>query len=147
MNTHYAEQVARWRYPEPYGRYDGAGDVSFLVDPSNGYYAVVEGQELVAFRCFGPDAQVPGGDYSADALDTGGGLRPDLTGQGLGRGVIAAGLQFGRSRFSPTAFRLTVAAFNGRALRSVQSLGFVQHQRFHSTADGDEYVVLVRRPA
>ena len=147
MNAHYAEQVAQWRYPEPYERYDGNGDVSFLVDPDNGYFAVLEDEELVAFRCFGPDGQVPGGDYSADALDTGGGLRPDLTGQGLGRSVIAAGLQFGRSRFAPTAFRLTVAAFNARALRSVQSLGFAEHQRFTSTTDGDEYVVLVRRPA
>jgi heme-degrading monooxygenase HmoA len=29
----------------------------------------------------------------------------------------------------------------------VQPLGFVEHQRFRSTADGDKYVVLVRRPA
>ena len=147
MSAHYAEQVALWQYPEPYERYGGTGDVSFLVDPDNGYYAVLEHHELVAFRCFGADAQVPGGDYSADALDTGGGLRPELTGQGLGRSVIGAGLQFGRSRFSPTAYRLTVAAFNGRALSAVQSLGFVEHQRFRSTADGDKYVVLVRRPA
>lgn len=147
MTAHYAEQVAYWQYPEPYERYGGTGDVSFLVDPANGYYAVLEDDELVAFRCFGPDAQVPGGDYSADALDTGGGLRPDLTGRGLGRSVITAGLAFGRSRFAPAAFRLTVAGFNTRALSTVQALGFVEHQRFASTADGDEYVVLVRRPA
>jgi ribosomal-protein-alanine N-acetyltransferase len=147
MSAHYAEQVARWQYPEPYGRYGGTGDVSSLVAPDNGYHAVLEHHELVAFRCFGAEGQVPGGDYSADALDTGGGLRPDLTGQGLGRSVIAAGLDFGRSRFAPAAFRVTVAGFNTRALSTVRALGFVEHHRFASTADGDEYVVLVRRPA
>lgn len=147
MTAHYAEQVAYWQYPEPYERYDGTGDVSFLVDPDNGYHAVLEDDELVAFRCFGPDARVPGGGYSADALDTGGGLRPDLTGQGLGRRVITAGLDFGRSRFAPAAFRMTVAGYNTRALITVRALGFAEQQRFASTTDGDGYVVLVRRPA
>jgi ribosomal-protein-alanine N-acetyltransferase len=47
---------------------------------------------------------VPGGTYGADALDTGGGLRPDLTGRGLGREALEVGLAFGRSRFAPRAF-------------------------------------------
>ena len=46
---------------------------------------------------FGPDGRVPGWDYDETALDTGGGLRPSLTGQGLGRAVISAGLDFGRA--------------------------------------------------
>jgi RimJ/RimL family protein N-acetyltransferase len=109
---------------------------------------VVEGDgELIAYRCFGADGQVPGGDYSAAALDTGGGLRPDLTGRGLGRTAIAEGLAYGRERFAPPAFRITVATFNERAQRVVRSLGFAEVSRFESLVDGDEYVVLLRRPA
>jgi ribosomal-protein-alanine N-acetyltransferase len=35
-----------------------------------------------------PDATQPGGKYNTSALDTGGGLHPDLTGMGLGREAI-----------------------------------------------------------
>jgi ribosomal-protein-alanine N-acetyltransferase len=60
-----------------------------LVDPEVGYHAVMAVDRLIGFRSFGPDGQVPGREYDDCALDTGGGLRPDLTGQGLGRMVIA----------------------------------------------------------
>ena len=65
---------------------------------------------LAAFRSFGPDGQVPGGTYDDSALDTGGGLQPDLVGQGLGHEAVAAGLAWGRARYAPAAFRVTVAA-------------------------------------
>jgi len=45
------------------------------------YVAVLDARdEMIAFRCFGPEARVLGGAYFEDALDMGGGLRPDLTG-------------------------------------------------------------------
>jgi ribosomal-protein-alanine N-acetyltransferase len=88
---------------------------------------------------------VPGGSYDESALDTGGGLRPSLTGQGPGREAISAGLAFGRERFAPTAFRVTVASFNTRALKVVDSLGFVREDEFRATADGKPYRILVRR--
>jgi ribosomal-protein-alanine N-acetyltransferase len=71
-------------------------------------------------------------------------LRPELTGQGLGRRAISTGLEFGRQRFSPAAFRVTVAAFNARALRVVEALGFSATDRFEATTDGSSYVILVR---
>ena len=146
MTPEYAALLPTWRYPRPYDCYDVADAApDFFLDPANGYYAAVDdGGELIGFRCFGPDGRVPGGHYPADALDTGGGLRPELTGRGLGRAVIAAGLAFGRTVFAPTCYRVTVAAFNARALRVVGSLGFVEAQRFAGTVDGREYVVLTR---
>jgi RimJ/RimL family protein N-acetyltransferase len=148
MTAHYAQEITTWRYPAPYERYTADADAEFFLDPVNGYVAVVEGDgDLIAYRCFGADGQVPGGDYSAAALDTGGGLRPDLTGRGLGRTAIAEGLAYGRERFAPPAFRITVATFNERAQRVVRSLGFAEVSRFESLVDGDEYVVLLRRPA
>ena len=46
--------------------------VRFFIDPQNRYYQIEDERgDFAAFCCFGWDAQVPGGDYSADALDVG----------------------------------------------------------------------------
>ncbi len=87
---------------------------------------------------------MPGGDYDDSALDTGGGLRPELTGKGLGREAIGTGLEFGRRRFAPAAFRVTVASFNLRARKVVQSLGFRPAGSFAASTDGRSYEVLIR---
>ena len=148
MTAGFAREITTWRYPAPYERYSIAEDLDFFLVPANGYYAVVDDRnQLIAYRCYGADGRVPGGDYTADALDTGGALRPDLTGQGRGRAVMEQGLAFGRAIFDPPAFRVTVAAFNERALRMVRSAGFVETSRFAATADGEPFVVLVRQPA
>ena len=136
-----------WRYDPPYDVYDLAGaDPDELLDPALGFHAVLAGERLIGFRSYGPDGQVPGWDYDGSALDTGGGLRPSLTGQGLGlgRAVIAAGLQHGRTTYAPEAFRVTVASFNARARRTVESLGFERVGTFEALRDGRGFDVLVR---
>jgi ribosomal-protein-alanine N-acetyltransferase len=145
MTALYAADIATWRYPPPYDCYDMTDvDPGFLVDPESGFFALTEDDALIGFRSFGPAGQVPGGSYDSSALDTGGGLRPELTGQGLGRRAISAGLEFGLERFSPAAFRITVAEFNARALRVVETLGFSATDRFEATTNGSSYVILVR---
>jgi RimJ/RimL family protein N-acetyltransferase len=140
-----AADIITWHYPAPYDCYDmTAADPVFLADPASGYFAVTDGPALVGFRSFGPDGQVPGGDYDSSALDTGGGLRPELTGKGLGREAIRTGLEFGRQQFAPAAFRMTIATFNLRAQRVVQGLGFRHTGSFLATADGRSYEMLIR---
>ena len=87
---------------------------------------------------------MPGWKYDDSALDTGGGLRPDLVGRGFGRTVVAAGLEYGRERVRPAAFRVTVATLNRRALGVVRSLGFEQNGTFPAVGDGRPFSVLVR---
>lgn len=141
----HAEDLATWRYDPPYDVYDMTGAApDDLLDPELGFHAVLAGDRLVGFRSFGPDGRVPGWDYDDSALDTGGGLRPSLTGQGLGRAAIAAGLAYGRDRFAPAAFRVTVASFNARARRTVESLGFEVVGSFAARRDGRPFDVLVR---
>src|SRR5215469_5501283 len=125
MTISAATAITTWRYEPPYGCYDMTGaDADFIASAASGYFALVaDDGELIGFRSFGADGQVPGGWYDSSALDTGGGLRPDMTGKGLGRPAISAGLEFGQKRFGPAAFRVTVASFNTRALRVVQALG------------------------
>jgi [ribosomal protein S18]-alanine N-acetyltransferase len=57
-------------------------------------------------------------------LDYGLGLRPDLTGQGLGLEFFRAGLVFARERYQPQRVYLHVAAFNERARRVYERAGF-----------------------
>ncbi len=146
-----ARQIATWHYEPPYDIYNPDsnnidGFVKFLLNPDFRYFSIWDGDadELIAFRCFGLDAQVPGGDYSADALDMGGGLRPDLTGRGLGATIMESAFEFARKNCTPKAFRATVAAFNQRALNVCQKVGYKPVQRFIGTHSGREFVVLMR---
>ncbi len=93
MTDAYAADIVGWRHNAPYDCYDmTAADRAFMVSPASGYFALVDDGSLIGFRSFGADGQVPGGVYDSLALDTGGGLRPELTGHGLGRQAIATGL-------------------------------------------------------
>jgi ribosomal-protein-alanine N-acetyltransferase len=151
MTESRARLVLAWRYEPPYDFYnhdpaevDGLVLDTFL-NPDFHYYSVLDDRgDLVAFRCFGEDARVPGGDYSADALDMGGGLRPDLTGRGLGPRIMRAAMEFAMNEFSPTAFRATVAEFNTRAQRACEKVGYASTQRFIAPHNGMPFVILMR---
>ena len=148
MTYEHARDICTWRYAPPYERYDMTGaEPGGLVQPEAGFRALLAGHRLIGFRSFGPDGQVPGWDYDDRALDTGGGLHPTLVGQGLGAQAISAGLAFGRAQFAPQAFRVTVATFNARALRTVEGLGFERVGRFDAATDGRGFEVLVRPEA
>ena len=150
MTAVYARVIGAWQYEPPYDFYNADPDsdddelADTFLNPTYHYYALLdEGGALVAFRCFGEDARVPGGDYSADALDMGGGLRPDLTGRGLGSQVMRAAMAFARTTFAPRAFRTTVAAWNTRALRACMKVGYQRSNTFHSPR-GVPFVILLR---
>lgn len=140
MTAFFAADVVTWRYPAPYDCYDMTGvDPDFLVNPASGFHALVDESGLVGFRSFGPDGRVSGGTYDSSALDTGGGLRPELTGRGLGRNATVTGLEFGARHLSPPAFRVTIAAFNVRAQKVVRALGFTAVDRFTALTNSRDY--------
>lgn len=145
LTRDHAVDICSWRYPAPYDCYDMTdADPDELLRPELGFHSLVAGDRLLGFRSFGRDGRVPGWEYDDEALDTGGALRPQLVGQGLGRQAISTGLAFGRARFAPPAFRVTVATFNARALRTVEALGFERVGRFHATRDARSFEVLIR---
>src|SRR5258708_16244529 len=113
MTAAYVAEIATWRYPAPYDCYDMAGaSAAFIATPESGFYALTDGDALIGFRSFGADGRVPGGDYDDSALDTGGGLRPDLTGKGLGRAAIRTGLEFAPRHFSPAPLPVPAPPLN-----------------------------------
>ncbi len=145
LSRPFAADICTWRYPAPYDCYDMTdADPDELVHPELGFFAVVQGGTLVGFWSFGSDGRVPGWEYDEAALDTGGGLRPELTGRGLGKQAMSTGLAFGRAQFAPAAFRVTVAAFNNRALRTVVALGFKPLGSFTAATDSRGFEVLLR---
>lgn len=150
MNEASARAIPEWHYDAPYDLYNIAPDdvekeIQCFLDPQNAYHTITDERgDLVAYCCFGPDGQVPGGDYSAAALDIGLGVRPDLTGQGRGLTYVNAILDFARRAFPPTAFRVTVAEFNQRARRVWEKAGFRPVQSFPRSGDGMPFVILVR---
>lgn len=150
MDEASARAILEWRYEAPYDLYNMEFDsidvgVEFLTDSHNRYHTILdECGEPVAFCCFGIDAQVPGGNYGADALDVGLGLRPDLTGHGHGGEFVNAVLDFARQEFAFGVFRVTVAAFNERALCVWEKAGFRRQQEFGRESDGMGFVVLAR---
>ncbi|MBT8241970.1 MAG: GNAT family N-acetyltransferase [Acidimicrobiia bacterium] len=147
----HVEEFVAWRYEAPYDVYDITDPLPSAVDyflrENVACHAIVSSQELVGFCTFGSDAQVPGGDYGEDALDIGLGVRPDLTGKGLGRVVIGAVVDLARNRAGGSMLRVTIAAANERALRAWRSAGFSDESRFESLKPilgSDEFLILTR---
>ena len=117
-----ASEVATWHYEPPYDFYDLASDphdAAEMRDPALAahYRAVLaDGDDLLdAFWYF---------DWHGDVVDVGIGLRPELTGRGLGESFLRAQLDYATSHWAPATFRLFVAAWNERAIRLYERLGF-----------------------
>lgn len=145
-----ARLVGNWHYEPPYDIYDieslDEDELAYFLAPENAFHVITdEAGNLLAFCSFGPDGQVPGGDYKAEALDIGLGVRPDLTGQGRGAWFVQTVLDFAARTFAPAMFRVTIAEFNKRAMRVWAKAGFEPVHHFKSTYSDLVFVVLVRR--
>ncbi|WP_309122581.1 GNAT family N-acetyltransferase [Paenibacillus sp.] len=134
MSEDVANAILRWTYEKPYDFYnnDQTPDAVRELLDSN-YYALLDSnKEIVGFYCVGHSAQVPNDQYrySENYLDVGVGMRPDLTGQGLGTAFFATVLSHMRQERRALPKRLTVAAFNLRAIRLYQKFGFTREAEF-----------------
>ncbi len=130
-----AQQIINWKYDPPYDLYDlDQEHISGLLYPAYRYHQVLdELGVLIGSCCFGDDARVPGGYYPVGEpkiLDVGVGLKPDLTGLGRGNGFVSAVLNFADETFQPEIFRVTVANFNQRSMRTFLNLGFIICHQF-----------------
>ena len=123
-----AREVAAWRYPAPYDLYDtgpdGAALLTARTPEGEGYYPGVDASgAVVAFCVFGAEARVAGQEPVPGTLDVGAGVRPDLTGTGVGTALLPQALALGRSLFAPSVVRTAVAVFNERSLALCRRAG------------------------
>jgi RimJ/RimL family protein N-acetyltransferase len=120
-NEAYGHEVVTWHYEHPYDFYDLASDpddAAAMADPARAKHrrgVLGDDGRLDAFLWF---------DWHGDVVEVGIGLRPDLTGRGLGESFMRAQLEYASQEWQPATFRLFVAAWNERAIRLYERLGF-----------------------
>ena len=160
MNEEEARAICAWRYAGQYAIYnidtDGGDNqeaVADMLDRRSPQYAVRDAQgELVGFYAFGTSATISDVDEPAlyaenNTIFIGLGMRPDLTGKGLGLDFINAELDFARQQFAPDYFRLYVLSFNKRAIRAYEKAGFERVRPFmhHNIYGDNEFVEMMRK--
>ena len=140
MENEEAVEISGWHYEPPYDFYDATSDpddLEELLDPKrrkDTYFSVFDEEGvLVGFFQF---------EREGTTVDVGLGMRPDLTGQGLGIGYLLAGLTFARRRLSPQTFTLSVAAFNERAIAVYERAGFRRNTVYKHNTNGGDYLFL-----
>ena len=119
-----ADQIARkLHYGGQYSFYDMENDLEDLeeiITPKlrgDKYYQVVDDQdELVGYFCLER--------LSEEKVEVGLGLRPDLTGHGLGLNFVKGIEEFIQNNFNYRIIVLSVASFNKRAIKVYQGAGF-----------------------
>lgn len=162
INAEDVHTVCSWHYEDPYSVYDIGYDVdeasveSEMLDRRSPHYAVRDEQGvLVGFFGFGSASEVWNNaepylyalDSAEKTISVGLGMRPDLTGKGLGLAFVNAGLAFANTEFAPDYFRLYVMPFNERAIRVYELAGFARVGTYMQQYDGGEreFVEMRRR--
>jgi ribosomal-protein-alanine N-acetyltransferase len=115
------DAIGTWRYPGRYATYafdDGPPD------PADGFFGVADGDRLVGYCCFGPEARVPGVEEVPGVVDVGYGMDPALVGQGRARPFVAAILDFAARQYTATTFRALVLDWNDRSRAACRNAGF-----------------------
>ncbi|WP_255437480.1 GNAT family N-acetyltransferase [Thalassobacillus sp. CUG 92003] len=136
MTQREAEEIASWHYPSDYAFYDMEADkedYEEFIDPALRKHAFsVWGQGgLIGFFSFNP--------VNDETVDIGLGMRPDLTGKGLGEAFLIEGLAFAAHKLKPAQFTLSVASFNHRAITVYQRAEFSIVATFMQKTNGGEY--------
>ncbi|MGE8052399.1 GNAT family N-acetyltransferase [Bacillus mycoides] len=126
-----ANEISTWTYDEPYTLYSFSGDAEVIEELLDGtYYGCYDEKgDLIGYFCFGENAQVPGGRDAnlyegEDVVDIGLGMKPELTGKGMGKLFFQAGIEFAAEELNSKMFRLSVATFNKRAISLYKTIGF-----------------------
>ena len=148
MTADDAARIARWQYDVPYDLYSFDNSEETRRELlSGGYYAALNAQgELCGYFCFGADARIPVREqdvYDAPLCDMGLGMVPDRCGAGGGAAFVRAGVDFARASLGADTLRLAVAAFNKRAIRVYESVGFAVTQTVTHAYSGQPFYVMI----
>ncbi|MFZ0369587.1 MAG: GNAT family protein [Halobacillus sp.] len=140
-----AEEIAHWKYNGIYSFYDMTADEEdyqeFINEEARGKraFSVYEGEQLIGFYSIIP--------VESETVDLGLGLRPDMTGQGIGGPFLQKALEYAQIHYGARSFTLSVATFNERAIRVYENAGFKVVQTFMQPTNGSEYEFVKMRKA
>jgi len=119
-----AQALTSWRYPGVYAFYDlnrDPVDVALVSDPERraGRWFAVDDADSGQLAGFYEVKPSDGGE-----VELGLGLRPDLTGRGLGLAFVLEGVRFLREDLGHDRVVLLAAVFNDRARKVYERAGF-----------------------
>lgn len=132
------ETAGGWKYPPPYDFYDMTADpedYEEFVTPEKWpdvFMQVRSRGELFGFL----SAEV---DDSEGVLEIGLGMRPDLTGCGLGLSFMKCDLGWLEENLPGREIRLSVACFNERTITVYRRSGFRRVRSFEQATNGDVF--------
>ncbi len=130
-----ARTVAAWRYPGDYSFYDAdadADDLAELLNPAEWGHRYFAADEVARHELAGLLVVKLHGRVAEIGL----GLRPGLTGLGLGESFVSACLRFAAVTLGAESYTLAVAAFNQRAITVYERAGFRKVERFEHFTNG-----------
>jgi [ribosomal protein S18]-alanine N-acetyltransferase len=132
-----AETILNWHYEGEYSFYDYENDEENLVKLLNPhgdiYYMVKKGNDEVGFFCY---------EIEEDSVEIGLGMKPELTGRGMGLDFLKAGINFAISKYNPKEITLSVATFNKRAIKVYEKAGFESVKTFMQDTNGGRFKFL-----
>jgi ribosomal-protein-alanine N-acetyltransferase len=130
-----ARAVAAWRYPGDYSFYGAdadADDLAELLNPAEWGHRYVAADEVPRHELAGFAVVKLAGRVAEIGL----GMRPGLTGLGLGGPFVGACLRFAAAALGAQSYTLAVAAFNQRAITVYERAGFREVERFEHFTNG-----------
>ncbi|WP_020059552.1 GNAT family N-acetyltransferase [Bacillus sp. 123MFChir2] len=138
MTQEEAREIAyNWHYEGKYSFYDMEADMEdleeFLNDEMRGdnTFVVQENDRVVGFFSFHK--------IDNQTVDIGLGMRPDITGNGLGLKFVKAGLAFSKKKYHPKYMTLSVVTFNKRAIKVYKKAGFEAVGTFVQETNGSRF--------
>ncbi|KUP09612.1 ribosomal-protein-alanine acetyltransferase [Bacillus coahuilensis m2-6] len=138
MAQEQAEEIAyNWHYEQEYDFYDMEADNEDLeeflnpVTRGNNMFSVSEDNVLVGFLSVSEE--------TLSTFEIGLGMRPDLTGQGMGQNFLVGCIEFVQKKFSPRILTLSVATFNQRAIKVYKKVGFKEIEVFMQETNGSQF--------
>lgn len=143
MNKEYCNEIAyEWKYDGIYSFYDMTADEEDLEEFLNeenwqgedfAYFAVLNNKsELIGYYSY---------YFEEHIMWIGFGLKPELTGKGLGAEFVISGIDFlvKRCNYEKSYIMLAVAEFNKRAIRTYEKIGFEALEKYMQKTNGGEY--------
>ncbi|MFP7479526.1 GNAT family N-acetyltransferase [Terribacillus saccharophilus] len=132
-----AELIANtWRYEGIYAFYDMDQDEEDMAEfldfkaREGKVFVVMQREEVIGFCSI---------QLEEEEAEIGLGMRPDLTGKGLGQKFVSYLVHYIIGAYHPERISLAVAAFNKRAITLYERIGFRHTESFDQQTNGSVY--------
>ncbi|WP_440895609.1 GNAT family N-acetyltransferase [Amphibacillus sp. Q70] len=148
IDENLAKQILGWRYDKPYDFYNNPVNDDGMKEMLDGSYRVLFDKkgEVFGFFCTGKAARIPIGHqhgvYKENGIDIGLGMNPDQVGKGMGYDFCRFIIKYIEKQNEGVPIRLSVAAFNKRAIHLYEKIGFVKTASF--TTDSADFLTMIK---